>query len=51
MYAFYGNTDSKEIIVAIPALGERKEMFHPLANQMKEYNWLVFDLPGSNKRS
>lgn len=50
MYAFYGNTDSKETIVAIPALGERKEMFQPLANQLKEYNWLVFDLPGSNKQ-
>lgn len=50
MYAFYGNTDSKEVIVAIPALGERKEMFQPLANQMKEYSWLVFDLPGSNKQ-
>lgn len=50
MYAFYGNTGSKEVIVAIPALGERKEMFQVLANQMKEYNWLVFDLPGSNKQ-
>lgn len=50
MYTFYGNLDSKEVIVAIPALGERKEMFQPLANQMKEYNWLVFDLPGSNKQ-
>lgn len=50
MYAFYGNTDSKEIIVAIPALGERKEIFQPLAAQMNAYNWLVFDLPGSNKQ-
>ena len=50
MYEFYGNTDSKEIIVAIPALGERKEMFQSLANEMNKYSWLVFDLPGSNKQ-
>lgn len=50
MYAFYGNTNSKEVIVAIPALGERKEMFQPLAEKMGEYSWLVFDLPGSNKQ-
>lgn len=50
MYAFCGNTNSKEIIIAIPALGERKEMFQPLANEMNKYKWLVFDLPGSNKQ-
>lgn len=49
MYEFYGNTNSNEVIVAIPALGERKEMFQPLANEMNNYSWLVFDLPGSNK--
>ena len=50
MYALYGNKESKDIIIAIPALGERKEMFQPLATHMKEYRWLVFDLPGSNKQ-
>ena len=50
MYALYGNKECEDVIIAIPALGERKEMFQPLANQMNEYSWLVFDLPGSNKQ-
>lgn len=51
MYTFYGNTSSQDIIVAIPALGERKEMFKPLANQMNSYKWLVFDSPGSHQQN
>lgn len=49
MYTIYGNEQANEVIVAIPALGERKEMYVSLANEMKEYKWIVFDLPGSNK--
>ncbi|MEK4386328.1 alpha/beta hydrolase [Solibacillus sp. FSL W7-1464] len=49
MYEIYGNINLNEVIVAIPALGERREMFQPLANKMNNYRWLVFDLPGSNK--
>lgn len=50
MYEIYGNIDSKEIIVAIPALGERKEMFQPLADEMHQFKWIAFDLPGSNQQ-
>lgn len=49
MYKIQGDLDSKEIIIAIPALGERKEMFFPLVEKMREYKWFLFDLPGSNK--
>lgn len=51
MYDVYGNRDAKDIIVAIPALGERKEMFQPLADAMDDYKWIVFDLPGSNQQA
>lgn len=50
MYAIYGSAESIDVIIAIPALGERKEMFQPLADQMNNYKWIVFDLPGSNKQ-
>ncbi|AWE07990.1 hypothetical protein DCE79_11590 [Lysinibacillus sp. 2017] len=50
MYKFYGDKESDKVIIAIPALGERKEMFQPLANEMNDYRWLVFDLPGNNKQ-
>lgn len=49
MYEIFGNDKSEKIIIAVPALGERKEMFKPLADKMGSYMWLVFDLPGSNK--
>lgn len=48
MYAIYGEETSKKIIIAIPALGERKEMFKPLADQLNRYKWIVLDLPGHN---
>lgn len=51
MYTFYGNKSSQNVIIAIPALGERKEMFAPLANQLDEYKWLVFDSPGSHQQN
>ncbi|WP_010289418.1 alpha/beta hydrolase [Kurthia massiliensis] len=47
-YAMYGDKQAQEVIVAIPALGERKEMFLPLVAQLPTYRWLVFDLPGSH---
>lgn len=50
MFESYGREDAEEVIIAIPALGERKEMFLPLANKMDTYHWLVFDLPGSNQQ-
>ena len=50
MYSIYGNESSKYTIVAIPALGERKEMYEPLAKLMPDYKWIVFDLPGSQQQ-
>ncbi len=50
MYSIYGAKSSKHTIVAIPALGERKEMYEPLAKLMPEYKWIVFDLPGSQQQ-
>lgn len=50
MWTIYGNNTSTTTIVAIPALGERKEMFIPLANYMNDVKWIVFDLPGSHKQ-
>ena len=50
MWTIYGNKTSPTAIVAIPALGERKEMFLPIANCMNDYQWIVFDLPGSQKQ-
>ena len=50
MYAILGNETSEHTIVAIPALGERKEMYEPLAKLMPYYKWIVFDLPGSQQQ-
>ena len=50
MYSIYGDDSSKNTIVAIPALGERKEMYEPLAKLMPDYKWIVFDLPGSQQQ-
>lgn len=47
-YAMYGDKQAQEVIVAIPALGERKEMFLPLVAQLPTYRWFIFDLPGSH---
>ena len=50
MYSIYGAESSKHTIVAIPALGERKEMYEQLAKLMPSYKWIVFDLPGSHQQ-
>lgn len=50
MYTFYGSETSEHTIVAIPALGERIEMYEPLAKLMPNYKWIVFDLPGSQQQ-
>ena len=50
MYQFIENKGNKQTIVAIPALGERKEIYEPLAQKMEQFNWVLFDLPGTNKQ-
>ena len=43
MCEIYGNQKSDKVIIA-------KEMLQPLANEMNDYRWLIFDLPGNNKQ-
>ena len=45
----YNQGSNKPTIVAIPALGERKEIYEPLAENLKEFQLLAIDLPGHNK--
>lgn len=48
IYEIYGVRKSDVTILAIPALGERKEFYLPLAKQLKDYRWIVCELPGHN---
>ena len=50
MYQFIKKKDSTQTIVALPALGERKEIYEPLVQGMSQFNWVLFDLPGTNKQ-
>lgn len=45
-YVQYNPKTEGAVIVAIPALGERKEMFEVLANNLKEFRFIAIDLPG-----
>ncbi|WP_102275529.1 alpha/beta fold hydrolase [Cytobacillus massiliigabonensis] len=47
-YKIFGHTKSAVTILAIPALGERKEFYIPLAKQLNDFRWIVCDLPGHN---
>lgn len=44
----YNKRNNKPTIVAIPALGERKEIYESLAENLKEFQLLAIDLPGHN---
>lgn len=50
-YVQYNVETMGPTIIAIPALGERKEIFEELANGLKEFRVLAIDLPGHNNRS
>lgn len=50
-YIQYNQEKTAPTIVAIPALGERKEMFAVLASTLSDYNWIAIDLPGHNNHS
>lgn len=50
MYQFIKNKENTQTIVALPALGERKEIYKPLVQEMSQFNWVLFDLPGANKQ-
>lgn len=48
-FKVYGSKDSDKTIIALPALGERKEMFEFLSRYLKEYKMIAIDLPGHNQ--
>ena len=45
----YNQGNNKPAIVALPALGERKEIYEAMAENLKEFCFLAVDLPGHNK--
>lgn len=45
----YGSKDSDKTIIALPALGERKEIYEFLSGYLKEYKIIAIDLPGHNQ--
>ncbi len=47
-FKVYGETDTDEVIIAIPALGERKEMFEFLSRYLLNSKVVAIDLPGHN---
>ncbi|MGE7689053.1 alpha/beta fold hydrolase [Lysinibacillus sp. NPDC097214] len=47
-YIQYNAFQNKEVIIAIPALGERKEMYAALASTLPEADIVAIDLPGHN---
>lgn len=48
-YKTYGAKDSNEIIIALPALGERKEMYEYLGRYLEGFKIIAIDLPGHNQ--
>ena len=47
-YIQYNQENIDQTIIAIPALGERKEIFEALADSLHEFHFLAIDLPGHN---
>ncbi|MFJ5792153.1 alpha/beta fold hydrolase [Lysinibacillus sp. NPDC093197] len=47
-YIQYNANQHNEVIIAIPALGERKEMYAALAKALPEVHIVAIDLPGHN---
>lgn len=50
-YVQYNQEMMGETIIAIPALGERKEIFEALAENLREFRFLAIDLPGHNSHT
>ncbi|WP_449538018.1 alpha/beta fold hydrolase [Ferdinandcohnia sp. Marseille-Q9671] len=48
-YKIFGNQESHYVLVTLPPLGERKEIYEELANHLPEYKMVAFDLPGHNQ--
>ncbi|NYF26116.1 alpha/beta hydrolase [Sporosarcina sp. JAI121] len=47
-YVQYNQENIGKTIIAIPALGERKEIFEALAKSLPEFRFVAIDLPGHN---
>ena len=47
-YIIYNKDVSENVFIALPALGERKEMYEKLAERLPNYKIISFDLPGHN---
>ncbi|MBT2569548.1 hypothetical protein [Planococcus sp. ISL-110] len=50
-YVQYYQENTGPTIVAIPALGERKEIFEALAKNLTNFRFLAVDLPGHTNRT
>lgn len=50
-YVQYNQENKGKTIIAIPPLGERKEIFEALANTLPEFQILAIDLPGHNNNT
>lgn len=48
-FKIYGDKDSDKTIIALPALGERKEIYEFLSGNLEEYKIIAIDLPGHNQ--
>lgn len=47
-YTVYNEQASEHTFIALPALGERKEVYALLADRLPQYKIISFDLPGHN---
>ncbi|MDQ0427538.1 pimeloyl-ACP methyl ester carboxylesterase [Planomicrobium stackebrandtii] len=50
-YIDYNQESTGPAIIAIPALGERKEMYEQLAKNLAKFRFIAVDLPGHNNCS
>lgn len=50
-YVQYNQENRGQTIIALPALGERKELFESLADSLDEFHFLAIDLPGHNNHT
>lgn len=48
-YMVYNAENNGQTLVVLPALGERKEIYAPLAAQMETVRIIAIDLPGHNR--
>lgn len=47
-FTIYNEQELENILIALPALGERKEVYKKLAERLPDFKIISFDLPGHN---